>query len=167
MIVPTRYLDLISGLAATEVGFGAGGIRLFTSDEVEAGQVGYSVDPNGSSLCGIANGEWKSSWLVIGSDTGVGDPIFLDTSDPNLAVLTAMHGESMWNPKPIAISIEAFGRIFVGFQRIAKGRTNPVESEDNPIAITEQDGFLSLVAENNEGRIGSEFWNDLFAYVRD
>lgn len=167
MTIPTPYLALISSLPATEVSFGAGGIRLLTAGEFEEGQVGYSVDPDGSSLCGEAIGEWKSSWLVIGFETGVGDPVLVDTSDPKLAVLSAMHGEGAWNPRPVAISIEAFGKIFLEFRRIAEGRTNPVEAEDNPMPITEQDAFLSIVAEINEGRIASEFWNDLFAYVCD
>jgi len=167
MTIPTRYLELISSLPATEVSFGAGGIRLFTDNELEEGQVGYSVDPNGSSLCGEEDGEWKSTWLVIGYDTGVGDPIFIDTSDSKLPVLTAIQGEGAWDPKPIAISIEAFGRILLEFRRIAEGRANPVEAEGNPIAITERDAFLSLVAKINERKIEPEFWNDLFAYIPD
>ena len=116
MTIPTRYLALISSLPATEVGFGAGGIRLFTGAEMEEGQVGYSVAPRGLSLCGGPSGKWKPSWLVIGYETGVGDPVFVDISDPRLAVLTAMHGEGAWDPKPVAVSIEAFGKIFLEFQ---------------------------------------------------
>lgn len=122
MTIPTPYLALISSLPATEVSFGAGGIRLLTAGEFEEGQVGYSVDPDGSSLCGEAIGEWKSSWLVIGFETGVGDPVLVDTSDPKLAVLSAMHGEGAWDPRPVAISIEAFGKIFLEFRRIAEGQ---------------------------------------------
>ncbi|MGD0155640.1 MAG: hypothetical protein ABSB50_06065 [Terracidiphilus sp.] len=165
--IPNRYIKLISNLPEMEVSFGAGGIRLFTCEELEKGQVGYSVDLNGTSLCGEAKGDWKSSWLVIGSDTGVGDPIFVDTADPKLTVLSAIHGEGAWDPKPIAISIEAFGKILFEFRRIAEDRSNPVESESNPITAAERNTFLSRVGEINERKIESEFWNELFAYVCD
>jgi hypothetical protein len=45
---------------------------------------------------------------VIGRDTALGDPIFLDTADPDLHILTDMHGQGEWCPDPIATNIEAF-----------------------------------------------------------
>lgn len=104
---------------------------------------------------------------MIGHDIGVGDPIFIDTSDPKLVVLTAVHGEGAWDAKPIAISIEAFCKIFLESTQIANGRTNPVEAENNPVTLPEQDAFLSLVAKINEDEIEPDFWNDMFAYVCD
>lgn len=50
-------------------------IHLFSRDEFEEGQLGYSVDGKGNSLVGNAEGDWKESWYVIGYDEDLGDPI--------------------------------------------------------------------------------------------
>jgi hypothetical protein len=62
-------------------------------DELDQGQIGYSVDDNNNSLITGQEGDWKDEWLVIGVDGLIGDPIFVDTSSKKLQVLTAAHGE--------------------------------------------------------------------------
>ncbi|MBD8074819.1 hypothetical protein MOE39_10800 [Bacillus cereus] len=81
-------------------------IELFNSEEIEEGQLGYSVDGEGQSLIGNEEGDWKEGWIVIGLDSYLGDPIFVDSNDKNCPVYTAMHGEGDWEPECIAERIE-------------------------------------------------------------
>ncbi|EOP90918.1 hypothetical protein [Bacillus cereus] len=67
-------------------------IELFNSEEIEEGQLGYSFDEEG--------------WIVIGIDSYLGDPIFVDSNDENCPVYTAMHGEGEWELECIAERIE-------------------------------------------------------------
>ncbi|MCU5459850.1 hypothetical protein OCA96_09205 [Bacillus cereus] len=81
-------------------------IELFNSEEIEEGQLGYSVDDEGQSLTGNGDGDWKEGWIVIGIDLYLGDPIFVDSNDENCPVYTAMHGEGDWESECIAERIE-------------------------------------------------------------
>ena len=167
MLVPARLVEFTHALPKLEVQFGCGGIRIFSAAELDDAQVGYSVLPRAESLCDIVEGKWRSFWIVVGQDTGVGDPIFIDSANPNLPAFTAMTGEGFWNPIPIASSIEAFGQIFREFEKIASGRSNPVEAEDNPILDSDKDAFLACVREINGDNSGKAFWEALFGYVSD
>jgi hypothetical protein len=82
-------------------------VELYAPAELEAGQVGYSVDVEGRSLIG-GDGGWRAEWVVIGIETLLGDPIFVDVTTPQLPVFTAMHGMGKWDPELIADSLEQF-----------------------------------------------------------
>lgn len=81
-------------------------IELFNSEEIEEGQLGYSFDEEGQSLVGNEEGDWKEGWIVIGIDSYLGDPIFVDSNDENCPVYTAMHGEGEGELECIAERIE-------------------------------------------------------------
>ncbi|MCU5663770.1 hypothetical protein AB3U43_28785 [Bacillus cereus] len=81
-------------------------IELFNSEEIEEGQLGYSFDEEGQSLVGNEEGDWKEGWIVIGIDSYLGDPIFVDSNDENCPVYKAMHGEGDWELECIAKRIE-------------------------------------------------------------
>ncbi|HZG73434.1 MAG TPA: hypothetical protein VEY51_18000 [Chondromyces sp.] len=83
-------------------------IHLFSSEEFEEGQLGYSVDEEGKSLTGNNEGDWKETWFVIGYDEDLGDPIFIDIEDKNYPVMTAMHGEGDWEPEVMFSSLNEF-----------------------------------------------------------
>ena len=158
MNLPPRYNQVRAALKLGEVSYGSGGIKLLGADEIERRQIGYSVAPDGKSLCSRAHGAWRSNWIVIGHETACGDPIFVDTDEPTLPVFTALHGESAWEPQPVAISIAVFARAFEELARTAKGRSNPLERENNPLSDSERDAFLRRVAELNDGQFEPDFW---------
>ncbi|ABS23567.1 thiamine transporter [Bacillus cytotoxicus] len=80
-------------------------IYLFHKDEIEKGQIGYRYDKNNHSLIGENEGEWKESWIVIGYETDMGDPIFVDTDNALYPIYTANKGREIWEPVCIADSI--------------------------------------------------------------
>jgi hypothetical protein len=54
-----------------EVSLGYTSIHIYRLEELEGGQVGYSVSPTGESLVEDEAGAWKKPWLVIGYDVSV------------------------------------------------------------------------------------------------
>lgn len=79
-------------------------IYLFHKEEFKEGQIGYRYDMEGNSLIGADEGDWQESWIVIGYETDLGDPIFVDTK--TLCVYTAEHGVEKWEPVCIANHID-------------------------------------------------------------
>src|SRR5579864_6181301 len=78
MNIPPQYAAWREALGLDELSFGCGGIRMFSLVEMDEAQVGYSRAEDGGSLCDGAVGSWKPKWIVIGYETGLGDPIILD-----------------------------------------------------------------------------------------
>ena len=163
MITPPRYTALRASLPSSEVSFGCGGLHLFDVSEIEGGQVGYSVASDGTSLCGHRNGAWKASWVVIGYETACGDPLFIETGDPALPVLTAIHGVGTWAPVAVSISLNAFWASLEEFARISAGRSNPVKLGANPLTDDERSTFLLRISALNDGQIEIGFWDVLLA----
>ena len=158
--LPPRYVDVLAALPSHEVSFGAGGLKLFEPDELPAAQVGYSIDPEGRPLLG-----WKHGWLVIGIDTGMGDPLILDTADSGLPVYSSWHGEGVWEPHLVATSMESFAACFLELAAISQGRSNPVEVNKNPLSDSEKATYLARTADANGSKIEIEFWHALLAYA--
>ncbi|CAM4159036.1 hypothetical protein BAMA_11705 [Bacillus manliponensis] len=96
----------ISNINDDEIEWKPISIELFNSMEIEEGQIGYSIDLDGRKLTWEKDGDWREEWVVIGLDSYVGDPIFVDTNDKKCPVYTAEHGEGFWEPICIAESIE-------------------------------------------------------------
>jgi len=158
MNLPPRYNEVRASFPMDEVAYGCGGIKLFGGADIEQGQIGYAVTPEGNSLCSRDRGAWRSNWTVIGYEIACGDPLFIDTDHSALPVLTAIHGEGAWEPKPVAISINAFVRSLEEFERISKGRSTPVERANKPLSDGERDTFLRRVAELNGMQFQPDFW---------
>jgi hypothetical protein len=138
MTLPPGYTAFLASSPTFEVNYGIGGLEVFAESTLEDRQLGYSVAPDGRSLCGPAQGEWHPAWIVIGQETACGDPTFVDIASANVPVLTAMHGEGSWDPTLIAISLDAFAQCVKEFAAIAQGRANPVTAEANPITAVER-----------------------------
>lgn len=81
-------------------------IYLFHENELEKGQIGYRYDKDKSALIGGKKGDWQEGWIVIGYDTDMGDPIFVDIDDPLYPIYTAEKGSDIWEPVCIANSID-------------------------------------------------------------
>ena len=158
MNLPSRYNEVRAALRIHEVSFGCGGIKLFGTAEIDEAQIGYSVARDGKSLCSRDPGAWRPNWTVIGYETGCGDPLFIDTDDPALPVLTAIHGEGDWDPQPVATSIAVFAQAFDEFARLSEGRSNPVERDNNPLSADERDSYLQRMAKLNGKQLHPDFW---------
>jgi hypothetical protein len=133
----------------SEVSFGYNGLTFLSADKLDDGQIGYSVDSKGNSLITGQEGDWKKEWLVIGTDTIVGDPIFIDTSSKQLQVLTAGHGEGEWECITIADSLDNFADIISELKKVSVKRTTPIALEKNPLPEKERNQFIQKVGTDN------------------
>lgn len=69
-------------------------IYLFSQNELEKGQIGYRYDKHKSK----EHGKWKDEWIVIGYETDMGDPVFVNIDDDAYPVYTAERGTEVWQP---------------------------------------------------------------------
>lgn len=159
--VHPRFRKLRSAMPLIEVNLGSGGLHLYRLDEIEAAQIGYAVGTDGSSLCTGEQGTWRPEWLVIGFDTGSGDPLLIDMNDPALPVLRDFNGQGEWHPRKIAISLQVFISGVKEFAHLAKGRGTPVELEANPLSPKERVDFLARISNLNQGQVAPDFWQAL------
>ena len=141
----------------SEVSFGYETIRVYQGVELESLQVGYSVKQTGESLVGEGDGDWLKKWVVIGYEELCGDPIFIDTSIERFPVYTAAHGEGRWDPRPVAFSLEGFGKALSILAEAAIGREGANALETNPLTQSEKESILAAIRYENPG-IDLEFW---------
>jgi hypothetical protein len=159
MVVPEQYSRGLDSHGFVSVTLGYNGIELFPREAIEARQVGYSVDPTGRSLCDGSPGAWEKHWLVIGTESLCGDPVILDTLDPNLRVLYDIHGQGKWEPMTVAPSLDGFWKAFRELNTLSAGRENPISLEANPIGAEEKSEFLGRLTEiiGTDEEV-SQFW---------
>lgn len=158
MKIPAKYATWRNPLEFDELSFGISGIRLFSMAEMDDAQVGYSRTEDGRSLCDGSKGCWKPEWIVIGHETGLGDPIILDASSLKFPVMTAMHGEGEWSPQMIAESLEAFGASLQAVKEISAGREDPAALEQNPLSDNDRERVLERIKSANRSEMDLDFW---------
>lgn len=142
----------LSGMADVSLGYNE--INFFQADTLEDEQVGYSFDTTGKSLNTGQEGDWQKEWIAIASDQ-MGDPFIVDTSSTNLRVLSAAHGEGVWEPFIVADSLDNFKSIVSILNNASKSRTNPVDLEKKPISEKERQDALRKIEQQNPN---SELW---------
>jgi hypothetical protein len=143
-----------------EVSFGYTTIHIFRASELETQQVGYSVSPTGDLLTTDHGGGWLKSWIVIGNEDLCGDPIFIDSSQADFPVYTAMHGEGRWEAEQIAASLVGFGHALTAIAGIAEGRKYPVALENKPLTQPERAAALAEIQRHNPN-VDLSFWQGL------
>lgn len=157
-MIPEEYSRWIESFPHREISFGYGGMKLFSLEEIDEGQVGYSHSAEGESFCDGRQGSWNPTWIVIGYDTFLDNPFILDTSNSMLPVMTAMHGEGAWNPNLISASLAAFALAVETVRQLSVGREYPVALEQNPLTVEERDQALKTIQQANGNEIDIEFW---------
>ncbi|SFP74365.1 SMI1/KNR4 family protein [Hymenobacter arizonensis] len=158
MVVPQKVKNFLARGPGISLGYNE--ITFFAPESLEQSQVGYRVDADGNSLITGEEGAWQEEWLVIGND-GLGDPIIVDTSNDDLMVLSAMHGEGSWESYAIADTLVNFQKIIHLFQKVSEGRAYPDELKNNPISESEIEIVLKSIEKQNPG-FDLTYWEILF-----
>lgn len=156
-MVSDDYKEIVSTLAIPTVSLGYFAIRIYDVDELEEAQIGYSVDPSGTSLIDENPGSWRRNWVVIGYEDGSGDPIFIDSEADGFPVYSSMHGTGAWEPNLIATGLRNFAIAMREIARVAEGRENPVKLDANPIEPDERANVLEQIRRDNTGS-NTAFW---------
>lgn len=150
------YEQLLAEMPSS-VFFGHGSVLLWHPSELRKRQVGYTTSPDGTSLCGDADGDWRSTWVAIGIEGECGDPLFIDTAAPGYPVYTAWHGEGRWDPKPTAVSLAGLRETLITIAKASMGRENPAALEHNPISAKERVLALQEI-QRHHSDIDLYFW---------
>jgi len=136
------------------------GFEIFCIDELEKGQIGYSVDPNGVSLISEDEGSWSENWIVIGYETLCGDPIVVDLGEDGFPVFSLMHGMGSWEGgTPISDSIKLFSSALISVNQFV---TAKAICDSNQIVSPKEIKSLTDRIVNDKGYIYSDSWESLF-----
>lgn len=141
----------------TRISLGWRTVILFDEHEIDEAQVGYRRTSSGRNLTSSTPGSWQPTWLVIGIDDELGDPLFIDLADVRLPVYTCAHGAGSWEPVQIADSFEAFVRAAQRIAVLSHGRESPRALDDNPLDPADVERVLSDIACENRAS-SLEFW---------
>lgn len=158
----SSYSTLRNKFPLISVSLGYMTVTLFSENELAGGQVGYSLSANGEPFIG-EDGDWKTSWLVIGYEDLCGDPIIVDLANSEFPVFMAAHGEGVWSAEMIASSFRGFVQTLDMVQELSVGRESPVKLEQNPVSEAERDRVLRRIGEF-DGNISVEFWKNWIQY---
>lgn len=91
------------------------------------------MHPDGGELSGPNEGDWQESWVVIGADTEVGDPFFVDTNDPSFPVYTAMHGMGEWSTELVSTSLSSFLESLAYLNSVGKQEHAQIDPDENTV----------------------------------
>lgn len=156
----TKLEQILNSFHITVVYFGSDGFRIYTPEELDNAQLGYSRHPDGTVLTGQNEGDWKSEWIVIGNDTNLGDPYFVDTSNEKLPVFTAVHGAGAWEPSIVSPALLSFLRSLEYLRTQSTQEDSLVEPDGS--TITDRGRIKNLENEMNNLNAENEFWGAFF-----
>ena len=117
-------------------------VRLISAEKLGEGQVGYAVAEDGTTLVTGKDGDWKKSWVVIGTSTLFGDPYFLDVSkldaEGDCPVYAGQKTEKgTWKTTLAASSFASFVNILAIGMDLASGFGEAVFDEQDDNAFRE------------------------------
>ncbi|MGR3779279.1 SMI1/KNR4 family protein [Bacillus paramycoides] len=69
---------------------------IFSFEQLDEFQVGYSIDTDGNSLITDEEDTWDANWIVIAYETMCGDPIIIDLNEDGYPISSLMHGMDSW-----------------------------------------------------------------------
>jgi hypothetical protein len=127
MRIPRRYREFLGECdpVEAEIITPAERVRLIPSSELAEEQKGFALDEAGTLISQPSPAGWRASWVIVARSSLLGDPYFLDTSDPDAEgdcpVYTAMSGTEVWQPKLCASSFALFVRILAISMEVARG----------------------------------------------
>jgi hypothetical protein len=125
--VPRRYREFLAECdpIGVQTVTPAERIRLIPSAELEKEQFGFALTESGQAITAPSASGWRASWIIVAHSSLLGDPYFLDTSDPDAEgdcpVYTAMSGTDTWQPRLSASSFALFLRILAIGMEVARG----------------------------------------------
>jgi hypothetical protein len=140
--IPSRYRSFLLAADPTKVETvtPVERVRLLPASELEKAQDTVKTPQDG----GTVPADWKSSWVVIGESSLLGDPYFLDVAklDPegDCPIYTAMSGEERWKPTLAASSFAQFLRILSTAMEIAAGFGDAIMDDEDEDSFRESLG---------------------------
>ena len=160
-----EIIEVIKSKNFKEVFFGSNGFSIVDEASINNLQLGYSVHPEGSDLSGSNEGDWQKSWIVIGTDTEVGDPFFVDINDPLLPVYTAMHGMGEWGEELVSKSLLSFLELLSYLNGISKQDYAQIDPDENTITDSKQ--LASIKSKLQEISGEKDYWENFIEQYQE
>ncbi|TAA47602.1 hypothetical protein [Corallincola spongiicola] len=160
-----QVIEKIKASGLESVYFGPSGFYLVPEPELDQIQLGYSVGTEGEDLTGPEEGDRKKSWVVIGTDTELGDPFFVDVSEPNMPVYTAMHGVGDWYENQVATSLDSFLAALSVLKSKCSENSSLIVPNENSITSISELAQLELELSKISGT--DDFWPEFFEQYKD
>jgi hypothetical protein len=99
-------------------------VRLLPASELLKEQEGFAFQAGVRIDSPRASG-WRPSWIIIGHSSLLGDPYFLDLSQPDAEgdcpVYSAMSGTDIWQAKLVSSTFATFLRVLAVTMEVAEG----------------------------------------------
>ncbi len=156
-------LDLISLEFETIKGYV--NFVIFSKDQLDEGQIGYSTNSKGQSLITEEEGSWNRNWIVIGYETMCGDPIIIDLNEEGYPVSSLLHGIGSWEGgTPLAASLDSFYNslkdigLFISEEKIPEG--------NRKVQSTQLKELVDNIVEKNS-YVDFESWESLLSPLFD
>jgi hypothetical protein len=134
--IPRRYRDFLKKCNPTEceTHTPAERLRLVPAEELLKEQEGFALS-DGQVIARPRENGWRSSWVIIGHSSLLGDPYFLDVAEPDAEgdcpVYTAMSGTERWEKKMCGSSFAMFLRVLAVTMEVAEGfHSSKLDYED-------------------------------------
>lgn len=110
-----KLLSVLNALAHQSVFFGPQGFNNVTSQaQLHKAQLGFGISELGQETAQqgttIEAGQWQASWQVVGRDTELGDPYFVDTQHGDLPVYTGFLADKGWEVEQVATTLPSYVR---------------------------------------------------------
>lgn len=141
-------------------------LDIFSFEQLNKHQLGYSVDLEGNSLITDEEGSWKRSWVVIAHDTLSGDPIIVDLNEEGYPVSILMHGLGSWGAGSfLSNSMSSFANSLIEV-------TNFLDKKDKKIiGKKDLEAMLNKIVVDSNGYADYDTWesllNPLFEFIED
>jgi hypothetical protein len=142
--LPPRYRAFLAAADPTDVETvtPVERIHLLSAEKLKEGQVGYAMGEDGVSLVTGKEGDWRKSWVVIGTSSLFGDPYFLDVSkidaEGDAPVYTGQRTEKgTWRTTLAASSFASFIHILALGMELAAGFGEAVFDQHDDDAFRE------------------------------
>lgn len=162
----TAITDKLKTLHKSDIFFGPQGFALATTAQalVQA-QQGFSCYPDGSPLPSSEAGNWQDNWLVIATDTELGDPYFVDTTDEQQAVYTAILTDDGWQKQLVSNSLNSFVACLQLLAKTSNQEQATIFPDENTLADKNQ--LTTLMKKLIKLSSGESFWRLFFECYYD
>ncbi|MGG3889821.1 SMI1/KNR4 family protein [Metabacillus fastidiosus] len=127
--------------------------HIFSFEQLDDCQTGFSIDSDGNSLVTDEEGSWDDNWIVIGYETICGDPIIIELNEDRYPVSRLIHGMGNWDAGSfLTDSMESFIKIlqdiecFLTEKQVLQGKRTLQNKELKTLLnnITEKDKFTDF-----------------------
>jgi hypothetical protein len=158
----SKIISTLSALNNNDVFFGPQGFKNVVSEsELTAAQLGFGASDTGQMIADTTKTDaeprqWQPSWQVFARDTELGDPYFVDNSQPELPVYTGFLGDNGWEIEQVASTLTAYVNCMTLL--FNHGQQSQAQFFPDENTVTDEDALARLQEQLIEVSACQHFW---------